>query len=84
MPSVLCMRTIAPARLLLGCVMLLAGLGLVLVGVRWFVERGVQAGLALDGSTLISPAQYVAPWSMAFVLVAASVYLLRGARDRVF
>ena len=51
---------------------------------RWFLERGVPASLALDGTRAISPAHYAAPWTMAVVLVAAAVYLLRGVRDQVF
>lgn len=64
--------------------MMLAGLGLLVVGLRWFVERGVPASVAVDGTQAISPAHYAAPWTMAVVLMAAAVHLLRGARDRVF
>jgi hypothetical protein len=64
--------------------MMLAGLGLLVVGLRWFMERGVPASVALDGTRAISPAHYTAPWAMAVVLVAAAFYLLRGVRDRVF
>jgi hypothetical protein len=70
--------------MLLGATMLLAGLGLLVVGLRSYLERSVPVSLALDGTTAISPAHYTAPWAMAVVLVAAAVYLLRGARDRVF
>jgi hypothetical protein len=83
---VLGMRTPVAARLLLllGCTMMLTGLGLLVVGMRWFLDRGVPASVALDGTRAISPAHYAAPWTMAVVLVAAAVYLLRGVRDQVF
>ena len=79
------MRTI-PTRMLLvlGVAMILAGLGLLVVGLRSYLERSVPGTLAVDGTTSISPAHYTAPWAMAVVLVAAAVYVLRGARDRVF
>ena len=64
--------------------MMLAGLGLLVVGLRTYLERSVPGSLALDGTTAISPAHYAAPWAMAVVLVAAAVYLLQGVRDRVF
>ena len=84
MPSVVCMRKPATARLLLGYAMILAGLGLLVVGVHGYVERSALAAAALDGARMISPASYVAPWAMAVVLMAAAVHLIRGVRDRVF
>jgi hypothetical protein len=77
------MRTLVPARLLLGSSMLLASLGLVVVGVRGLVELSASSSMASDGLPAASPAVYAAPWAVAVVLVAAGVHLVRGLRDQV-
>jgi hypothetical protein len=77
------MRTLAPARLLLGSSMLLASLGLLVVGLRALAEHAATSTAALDGATVVPPAAYVAPWGVAVVLVVAAVHLMRGVHDRV-
>ncbi len=80
------MRTLAPTRLLLGIAMLVVSCGLLVVGTRLFFDGGTTvAQMALDGPVAVNPVDYVVPWMLAVVLVAASYHLLRGRpRDQVF
>jgi hypothetical protein len=80
------MRTLAPARLLLAIAMLVVSCGLLTVGIRLFLERGTAFDqMALDGPVAASPVDYVVPWMLAALLVAASYHLLRGRpRDQLF
>jgi hypothetical protein len=86
MPSVEDMRTLAPARLLLGIAMLVVSCGLLVVGTRLFFDGATTFDqMALDGPVQANPVDYVVPWMLAVVLVAASYHLLRGRpRDQVF
>jgi hypothetical protein len=80
------MRTLASARLLLGIAMLAVSCGLLAVGIRLFLDRGTTFDqMALDGPVAANPVDYVVPWMLAVVLVAASYQLLRGRpRDQLF
>jgi hypothetical protein len=80
------MRTLSPARLLLGIAMLVVSCGLLTVGIRLFLDRGTAFDqMALDGPVAANPVGYVVPWMLAVVLVAASYQLLRGRpRDQLF
>ncbi len=86
MPTVERMRTLAPARLLLGIAMLLVSCALLAVGTTLFLDRGTAFDrMALDGPVAANPVDYVVPWMLAAVLVAASCQLFRGRpRDQLF
>ena len=80
------MLKLALARLLLGISMLVVSCGLLAVGVRLYFDGGTTfVQMALDGPVAANPVDYVVPWMLAVVLVAASYHLLRGRpRDQVF
>jgi hypothetical protein len=80
------MRTLSPARLVLGIAMLVVSCGLLAVGIRLFLDRGTAFDqMALDGPVAVNPVDFVVPWMLAVVLVAASYHLLRGRpQDQLF